>query len=255
MPLDSTHPRRCSVVMSMYCTKCSSLHSSSWNRKRVQQPLHHTVKRGAHTHVARSHQQNAFVTEHKACIEHGGDGGGTGAGRGDGFRRWWNSDGTRLITLHTQQQCTLVSLLQATFCMSSGGASPKVQLLCLLMSCQSWEAQAAGRRRPRHDERHSPWDRNSEADQYATHLTQLAWPVLQNLGFSGAVGLVCAVAFKVCNVQFFALNRYKCMSVLCNLTEHESTKYELSHYWSAYLCWGTTCFIAVHTKTALHSCT
>ena len=215
--------------MSLYCLKCSSLPSSSWNRTRVHQPLHHTVKRGAHTRVARSHQQNALVTEHKACTGHGGDGGGTGAGRGDGFWRWWNSDGTHLITLHTQQQRTLVSLLQATFRVSSGGANPKVQLLCLLLSCQSWEAQAAGRRRQRQDERHSPWDRNSEADQYATHLTQLAWPVLQNLGFSGAVGLVCAVAFKVRNIQFLVPKRLQRMSVLCNLTEHESTKHDSTH--------------------------
>lgn len=82
-------------------------------------------------------------------------------------------------------------------CDALGGASPKVQLLCLLLSCQSWEAHAAGRRRQGHRQQRSPWSDNRDVDQYATHLTQLAWPVLQNLGFSGAVGLVCAVAFKV----------------------------------------------------------
>jgi len=41
------------------------------------------------------------------------------------------------------------------------------------------------------------WSHDPEVNQYATNLTDLAWPVLQNLGFSGLVGIVCAVAFKV----------------------------------------------------------
>ena len=37
-------------------------------------------------------------------------------------------------------------------------------------------------------------------NQYATQWSDLAWPVLQNLGFSGLVGIVCAVAFKVITI-------------------------------------------------------
>ena len=41
------------------------------------------------------------------------------------------------------------------------------------------------------------WDDDPDLNRYATHLTDLAWPILQNLGFSGAVGVVCAIALKV----------------------------------------------------------
>ena len=41
------------------------------------------------------------------------------------------------------------------------------------------------------------WNDDPELNRYATRLTDLAWPILQNLGFSGAVGIVCAIALKV----------------------------------------------------------
>lgn len=78
---------------------------------------------------------------------------------------------------------------------TADSSSPGFRLLCILLGSQAWEARAAGRRRDTHQR--NPWDRNQDIDQYATHLTQLGWPLVQNLGFSGAVGLVCAVAFKV----------------------------------------------------------
>ena len=33
--------------------------------------------------------------------------------------------------------------------------------------------------------------------QYADRLTALLWPVLENLGFSGGVGIAAGLAFKV----------------------------------------------------------
>ena len=74
----------------------------------------------------------------------------------------------------------------------------------MLLTCRSLEAQALGRNRHGKTSNKS-WAYDQEVDQYATHLTQLAWPVLQNLGFSGAVGLVCAVAFKVRQQKFVLL--------------------------------------------------
>ena len=67
-----------------------------------------------------------------------------------------------------------------------------------MLSCQAFKAEASPRRKGRkHNRSWADWDDNPELNGYATHLTDLAWPLLQNLGFSGAVGLVCAIAFKV----------------------------------------------------------
>ena len=41
------------------------------------------------------------------------------------------------------------------------------------------------------------WNDDPDMNRYAAQLTDLAWPILQNLGFSGAVGVVCAIALKV----------------------------------------------------------
>ena len=79
---------------------------------------------------------------------------------------------------------------------SSSGA--RLPVICLLLSCQALEAQASPRRnRSSRRLRSSVWDNDPESNNYATHMTDLAWPILQNLGFSGAVGVVCAIALKV----------------------------------------------------------
>ncbi|DBA96287.1 TPA: hypothetical protein ACH3X3_002468 [Trebouxia sp. C0006] len=98
-----------------------------------------------------------------------GDGGGGGVG--DSPRRWWDSDG-------------------------NGPSSFRTPLLCLLCACQALEAQASPNRRRNKNQRSYGWSHDPEVNQYATNLTDLAWPLLQNLGFSGLVGIVCAVAFK-----------------------------------------------------------
>ena len=71
----------------------------------------------------------------------------------------------------------------------------RVPIICLLLSCQALEAHASPKRNRR--QRSNIWDDDPELNRYTTHLTDLAWPILQNLGFSGAVGLVCAIALKV----------------------------------------------------------
>lgn len=70
-------------------------------------------------------------------------------------------------------------------------------VICLLLSCQALEAQASPRRNRSRRQQSSMWDDDPDLNRYATHLTDLAWPILQNLGFSGAVGVVCAIALKV----------------------------------------------------------
>lgn len=97
---------------------------------------------------------------------------------------------------------------------TADGSSPGFRLLCILLASQAWEAQAAGRRRGTNQR--NPWDRNQDIDQYATHLTQLGWPLVQNLGFSGAVGLVCAVAFKVEFARYSTLHGVLFCMHVCN---------------------------------------
>ena len=72
-------------------------------------------------------------------------------------------------------------------------------VICLLLSCQALEAQASRAPRSNRGRRQqlSMRDDDSELNRYATQLTDLAWPILQNLGFSGAIGVVCAIALKV----------------------------------------------------------
>lgn len=72
-----------------------------------------------------------------------------------------------------------------------------VPIFCLLLSCQALEAHASPKRNRSRRHSSSVWNDDPDLNRYTTHLTDLAWPILQNLGFSGAVGLVCAVAFKV----------------------------------------------------------
>lgn len=100
-----------------------------------------------------------------------GCGGGGGGGVGGSPRRWWDSDG-------------------------NGPSRFRTSLLCLLCACQALEAQASPNRRHNKNQRSYGWSHDPEVNQYATNLTDLAWPLLQNLGFSGLVGIVCAVAFK-----------------------------------------------------------
>ena len=83
------------------------------------------------------------------------------------------------------------------FCAASGPSRFRTPLLCLLCACQALEAQASPNRRRNKNQRSYGWSHDPEVNQYATNLTDLAWPLLQNLGFSGLVGIVCAVAFKV----------------------------------------------------------
>ncbi|KAL3162505.1 hypothetical protein ABBQ32_010164 [Trebouxia sp. C0010 RCD-2024] len=101
-------------------------------------------------------------------VQPGGEGGGGGVG--DYFDRW-NSDG-------------------------GGWSGARVSIICLLLSCQALEAHASPKRNRTRRQRSNIWDDDPELNSYTTHLTDLAWPILQNLGFSGAVGLVCAVALK-----------------------------------------------------------
>lgn len=105
------------------------------------------------------------------AVSHGNGGSGRGGGiTGDWSGRWWDSDGRNPSVI-------------------------RFSLLCLVFTCQALEAHATpNRRRGKHQT--YTWSRDPDVNQYATHLTDLAWPVLQNLGFSGAVGLVCAFAFK-----------------------------------------------------------
>lgn len=106
-----------------------------------------------------------------AAIDEAGSGNGGRGGSGDWFGRRWQPDG--------------------------GGWSSPATIICLVLSCQAFKAEASPRRKGRkHNRSWADWDDNPELNGYATHLTDLAWPLLQNLGFSGAVGLVCAIAFK-----------------------------------------------------------
>lgn len=84
-----------------------------------------------------------------------------------------------------------------------GWSGARVSIICLLLSCQALEAHASPKRNRTRRQRSNIWDDDPELNSYTTHLTDLAWPILQNLGFSGAVGLVCAVALKVALNQRF----------------------------------------------------
>ena len=121
---------------------------------------------------------------------------------GDGGTRMVQLNGLPLwepaVTIQTV--CAVCIQLPAHFHSFRAGSGPsrfRTSLLCLLCACQTLEAQASPNRRRNKSQRAYGWSHDPEVNQYATNLTDLAWPVLQNLGFSGLVGIVCAVAFKV----------------------------------------------------------
>jgi len=157
-----------------------------------------------------------------------GCGGGGGGGVGGSPRRWWGSDGTtqRLAMIWepaaTSQAVYAVSIhtpahLQC-FRAGNGPSRFRTSLLCLLCACQALEAQASPNRRRNKNQRSFGWSHDPEVNQYATNLTDLAWPVLQNLGFSGLVGIVCAVAFKVGIVGL-----KPCNLLLCDIATMKDT--------------------------------
>ena len=89
-------------------------------------------------------------------------------------------------------------VMSLRFLVAGGGPSGfRTSLLCLLFACQAVEAQAAPKRSRSKQQRSFGWSNDADVNQYATKLTDLIWPLLQNLGFSGIVGIVCAIAFKV----------------------------------------------------------
>ena len=136
-----------------------------------------------------------------------GCGGGGGGGVGGSPRRWWDSDGTTqplalfwepaLTSRAVLALCTHIPAHLQCFRAGNGPSRFRTSLLCLLCACQALEAQASPNRRHNKNQRSYGWSHDPEVNQYATNLTDLAWPLLQNLGFSGLVGIVCAVAFKV----------------------------------------------------------
>ena len=136
-----------------------------------------------------------------------GCGGGGGGGVGGSPTRWWDSDGASqplslfwepaVTSRAVQVVCTHIPVHLQCFLAGNGPSRFRTPLLCLLCACQALEAQASPNRRRNKNQRSYGWSHDPEVNQYATNLTDLAWPLLQNLGFSGLVGIVCAVAFKV----------------------------------------------------------
>lgn len=97
--------------------------------------------------------------------------------------------------------CIHIPAHSRRFRAGNGPSRFRASILCLLCACQALEAQASPKRRRNKSQRSYGWSHDPEVNQYATNLTDLAWPVLQNLGFSGLVGIVCAIAFKVGSVD------------------------------------------------------
>lgn len=149
----------------------------------------------------------ATVNESNSSLHIQPDGGGRGGsgGVGDYFDRW-NSDGLwvpcsnsitfRMLACFKHGETGFIR--ERT---GGGWSGARVPIICLLLSCQALEAYASPKRNRSRRQRSNVWDDDPELNRYTTRLTDLAWPILQNLGFSGAVGLVCAVALKVALYQ------------------------------------------------------
>ena len=144
------------------------------------------------------------VRESPVVLDGDGFGNGGRGGSGDWFSRRWQPDGTPecLLAICNSDACFASGQgnQHACFkfwCCSDGGRPSPATIICIVLMCQVFKAEASPRRKSHKHNRSHTWDDSPELNRYANHLTDLAWPLLQNLGFSGAVGLVCAIALKV----------------------------------------------------------